>query len=74
MVNLPVVRRAQARHVLDAVFPAFGKWDHVVDFTVGQPVSRYELRVIAAWHLAPMSCTLARNGNDQGVTLVHASG
>jgi hypothetical protein len=31
MVNLPVVRGAQARRVLDAVFPAFGKWDHVVD-------------------------------------------
>jgi hypothetical protein len=39
MVNLPMVRRAQARRVLDAVFPAFGKWDHVVDFTVGQAVS-----------------------------------
>ena len=74
MVNLPMVRRAQARRVLDAVFPAFGKWDHVVDFTVGQAVSRHELRVIAAWYLAPMSGALASNGNDQGVTLVHASG
>ena len=74
MVNLPMVRRAQARRVVDAVFPAFGKWDHVVDFTVGQAVSRHELRVIAAWHLAPMSGALASNGNDQGVTLVHASG
>ena len=74
MVNLPMVRRAQARRVLDTVFPAFGKWDHVVDFTVRQPVSRHELRVIAAWHLAPMSGALASNGNDQLVTLVHTRG
>ena len=74
MVNLPMVRRAQARRVLDAVFPTFGEWDHVVDFTVRQAVSRQELPVIAAWHLTPMSGALANNGNDQGVTLVHASG
>jgi hypothetical protein len=69
-----MVSRAQARHVLDAVFPAFSKWDHVVDFTVGQAVSSRELRVIAAWHLALMSGALASDGNDQGITLVHASG
>jgi hypothetical protein len=74
MMNLQMVRRAQTRRVLDPVFPAFGKWDHVVDFTVGQALSRDELRVVAAWHLALMPGTLARNGNDQGVTLVHASG
>src|SRR4051812_30853727 len=38
MVNLPMVRRAHARCVLDAIFPAFGKRDHVVDFTVWQTV------------------------------------
>ena len=74
MVNLPMVRRAQARHVLDAVFPAFSKWDYVVDFTVGQAVSRHELWVAAAWHLAAMSGALTSNGNDQLVTLVNASG
>ncbi len=74
MMNLPMVRRTQARRVLDAVFSAFGKWDHMVDFTIGQAVSRHELRMIAAWHLAPMSCALASNSNDQGITLVHASG
>jgi hypothetical protein len=35
MVDLPMVRRAQARRVLDAVFPAFGKWNYVMDLTVG---------------------------------------
>nr|WP_249144718.1 hypothetical protein [Bradyrhizobium lablabi] len=48
MMNLPMVGGAQARRVLDAVFPASGKWDDVMDFTVGQPVSRHELRVSAA--------------------------
>jgi hypothetical protein len=74
MVNLPMVRGAQARRVLDAIFPAFGKWDHVVDFTVRHAVSRHEVRMVAAWHLAAMSGALASNGNDQLVTLVNASG
>jgi hypothetical protein len=54
--------------------PPFGKWDHLVNFTVRQAVSRQELRVIAAWHLASMSGAPASNSNDQLVTLVHASG
>jgi hypothetical protein len=40
MLNLPMVGGTQARRILDAVFPAFGKWDHVVNFTVWQAVSR----------------------------------
>jgi hypothetical protein len=63
-VNLPMVGRAQARRVLDTVFPTFGKWDHVVDFRVWQPVSCHERWVIAAGHFAPMSGALASNGND----------
>jgi hypothetical protein len=55
MVNLPMVGGTQARRILDAVFPAFGKWDHVVNFTVRQAVSCHELWVAAAWHLAAMS-------------------
>ena len=62
MVNLPMMGAAQARRVLDAVLPAFGKRDHVVDFTVGQSVSRNEMRVITAWHLASMPGALASNG------------
>ena len=74
MVNLPMMGGAQARRVLDAVLPAFGKRDHVVDFTVRQAVSRHEVRMAAARHLAAMSGALASNGNDQLVTLVNASG
>ena len=59
-----MVSRAQARRVVDAVFPAFSKWDHVVDCTVGLSVTRHEMWVIAAWHLAPMSG--AQAGRDGG--------
>ena len=69
MVNLPMVGGTQARRILDAVFPAFGKWDQVVNFTVRQAVRRHELWVAAAWHLAAISGALASNGNDQLVTL-----